>query len=98
MNLISEFFQIYGSDIFQIAASWILSLVIFIALIIYISKPPEKRAAPIKITFFIMFLGVTAVISEINLIFGINSDSVTFGRNLPGKKISACVCGQHNKR
>ena len=61
MNPVNEFIQSYGSDVLQIAIAWIVSIVIFAALIIYISKHPQKRNMPVKLTFCIMFLGGMAL-------------------------------------
>ena len=41
----------------NIILTWILSTVIFAALIIYISKHPQKRTMPFKAAFIIMFIG-----------------------------------------
>ena len=61
MNLISELIRTYGTNILQVAIAWIVSIVIFAALIIYLSKHPQKRNTPLKITFCIMFLGGMAI-------------------------------------
>ncbi|MBQ6112498.1 MAG: hypothetical protein IJL01_08920, partial [Synergistaceae bacterium] len=61
MNLISEFVQSYGSNILQVVIAWIVSIILFATLIIYLSKHPQKRNTPLKITFCVMFLGGMAV-------------------------------------
>ena len=45
----------------QIIIAWIFSTVLFAALIIYISKHPQKRTFPLKLIFIIMFLGGIAM-------------------------------------
>ena len=61
MSLVNEFIMTYGSNIFQVAIAWIVSIILFAALIIYLSKHPQKRNTPLKITFCIMFMGGMAV-------------------------------------
>ena len=50
-------FKFFDSSVVQISIACILSTILFAALIIYISKHPQKRTLPLKIAFIIMFLG-----------------------------------------
>ena len=53
--------SIVDSSFFQIIVSGLLSTILFIVLIIYISKYPQKGAKPLKVTFIIMFIGGMAI-------------------------------------
>ncbi len=65
MNFTNEINELlltaYGSSFFPIAAAWGLSIILFAALIIYIAKHPQKRSAPLKAAFIIMFVGGMAI-------------------------------------
>ena len=62
MNEIKELSAIaYGSSFFPVAIAWFLSIILFAALIIYISKHPQKRTKPLKAAFIVMFLGGMAI-------------------------------------
>lgn len=54
MNSINNFFW---SDVFQVSLACLISMILFAAMIIYISKNPSKRTTPLKIAFIVMFLG-----------------------------------------
>ena len=45
----------------QIITAGLLSTLLFAALIIYISKHPQKGSKPLKITFIVMFIGGMAI-------------------------------------
>ncbi len=49
------------SSFFQIITAGLLSTLLFAALIIYISKNPQKGANPLKVTFIVMFIGGMAI-------------------------------------
>ena len=57
MNYIIDFIRSMDINTIQISAAWIVSTVLFSALVIYISKHPERRTKLLKTMFMFMFLG-----------------------------------------
>ena len=57
MNNMETASEAYNASIISISLACILSTILFAALIIYISKHPQKRTTPLKAAFLIMFVG-----------------------------------------